>query len=38
MKILEPVTSRLKIKLTKVKRCKESEKAQKSFSRFISRQ
>ncbi len=38
MKILKPVTSRLKIKLTKVKRCKESEKAQKSFSRFISRQ
>jgi len=36
MKILEPVTSRLKIKLTKVKRCKEVEKAQRSFSRFTS--
>lgn len=36
LKILEPVTSRLKVKLTKVKRCKEIEKAQNSFSRFIS--
>ncbi|MEW6419310.1 MAG: hypothetical protein AB1480_14560 [Nitrospirota bacterium] len=37
MKILEPVISCLKIKLTKVKRCKEVEKAQRSFSRFTSR-